>query len=124
MQIIWTMAKENGNDYESITAGAMMAHSPGVIGHLKLTTVLTLITRLIARGCLRAEKTGRAYYYIPLINETEYKQTAAADFVSTVYNNDTKGLISALLGDVKLSKKDIDDLRNMIAGTDDDKHNH
>ena len=120
IQIIWNMAKENSNNYEAITAGAMVKHSPEVIGHLKLTTVLTLISRLIAKGCLRAEKTGRAYYYIPLIGETEYKQTAAADFVATVYNNDTKGLISALLGNTHLSEKDIEELKKMIAGVNND----
>jgi BlaI family penicillinase repressor len=124
MQIIWTMKKENGS-CELITAGAMLEHSPEVIGHLKLTTVLTLISRLIAKGCIRAEKTGRANYYVPLISEAEYKQTAAADFVTTVYNNDTKGLISALLGDTRLSEKDIDDLRKMIVGVNnDDSDNH
>lgn len=125
MQIIWTMAKENGNNHDVITAGAMLEHSPEVIGHLKLTTILTLITRLVAKGCIRAEKTGRAYYYVPLIGEAEYKKSAAVDFVTTVYNNDTKGLISALLGDTRLSKKDIDDLRKMIASVNnDDSDNH
>jgi BlaI family penicillinase repressor len=121
MQIIWTMSNENRNNYEKITAGAMFEHSPDIIGHLKLTTVLTLISRLIAKGFIRAEKTGRSYYYIPLVGETEYKRTAAADFVSTVYKNDTKGLISALLGDTRLSLKDIEELKQKIesAGNDD-----
>lgn len=120
MQIIWTIAKENGNNYEAITAGTMFEHSPEIIGHLKLTTVLTLISRLVAKGCIKAQKTGRANYYIPLIDETQYKQAAAADFVATVYNNDTKGLISALLGGARLTKKDIDDLKKMIEETKDD----
>jgi BlaI family penicillinase repressor len=120
MQIIWTMARENGNNFEKITAGAMFEHSPKEIGHLKLTTVLTLLSRLMTKGFIRSEKTGRSFYYIPLIGEAEYKQTAAADFVSTVYNNDTKGLISALLGDTHLSVEDIDELKKMIESVDKD----
>lgn len=78
MQIIRTMAKENSNNNEAITAGAMLEHSPEVIGHFKPTIVPTLIPRLAAKGFVRAEKTGRAKYYIPLIGEAEYKRSAAA----------------------------------------------
>lgn len=115
MQLIWDMARDCGGDYSHITAGAMFERYPEKIGHLKLTTVLTLITRLITKGCIRAEKTGRSNFYIPLVAEDEYKRSAAADFVATVYNNDTKGLISALLGDDSLTVRDIDELRARIS---------
>lgn len=114
MQIIWDMAHDNNNDYSAITAGAMLEYAPERIGHLKLTTILTLITRLINKGCLSSEKSARANYYIPLITEEEYRQNAASNFVETVYKNDAKSLISALLGDESLSKDDIAEIRSMI----------
>lgn len=120
MQIIWDMERENGGNCTGITAGAMFEYAPDRIGHLKLTTVLTLITRLISKGCIKAEKAGRANYYIPLIDENEYKQNAASNFVETVYKNDAKSLLSALLGDDKLSLDDIDAIRSMIADKKDD----
>ena len=116
MQIIWNMEREQNGNCIPITAGAMFEHSPEVIGHLKLTTVLTLITRLISKGCIKAVKEGRANYYIPLIKESDYRQTAADEFVATVYKNDTKSLISALLGNENLSVDDIKELRKMIEG--------
>lgn len=116
MHIIWKMEKERNGDCTHITAGAMFEHSPELIGHLKLTTILTLITRLISKGCIKAVKEGRANYYIPQIKESDYKQTAAEDFVATVYKNDTKGLISALLGNDNLTSDDINELRKIIEG--------
>lgn len=121
MQIIWDMTRDNGGDCSAVTAGAMLEFAPGKIGHLKLTTILTLIKRLTAKGFVRTEKTGRANCCIPLVAEEEYKRNAAGRFVETVYNNDTKSLISALLGSNKLSRSDIDEIRAMISCADAEK---
>lgn len=112
MQLIWDMDKKGVKD---IHAGAIMNAYPEQIGHLALTTVLTLITRLQNKGFIRLEKHGRANCAIVLADENEYKRKAAADFVATVYKNNTKGLISALYSDGILSDNDIDELRKEIA---------
>ncbi len=117
MQIIWDMVRENDGDCTAITAGAMLVYAPGQIGHLKLTTILTLINRLVAKGFVRTEKTGRANCCIPLVTEGDYRQNAASNFVETVYKNDTKSLISALLGSENLSRGDIDEIRTLISRT-------
>lgn len=111
MQLIWDMDKQGVKD---IHAGALIAAYPNEIGHLALTTVLTLITRLQSKGFIRLEKHGRANCAIILANEAEYKRKAAADFVATVYKNNTKGLISALYSDGILSEDDIESLRREI----------
>ena len=85
-----------------------------VLGHLALTTVLTLISRLQLKGFIDLEKHGRANCAIVLADENEYKRRAAKDFVETVYKNNTKGLISALYSDGILSEDDIADLRKEI----------
>lgn len=113
MQLIWDMHRA-GEPSDSVTAGNLMERYPDRIGHLKLTTVLTLISRLIGKKFIRAEKTGRAYCYIPLVDEEEYKKMAAQDFVKTVYNSDTRGLISALVSDDGLTEKDIEELMKML----------
>ncbi|MHB1152530.1 MAG: BlaI/MecI/CopY family transcriptional regulator [Eubacteriales bacterium] len=120
MQIIWDMARENDGDCTTVTAGAMFEFAPGQIGHLKLTTILTLINRLVAKGFVRTEKIGRANCCIPLVSEEEYRQNAASNFVETVYKNDTKSLISALLGREKLSRGDIDEIRALMSRPDTD----
>ena len=111
MQLIWDMNKKGVKD---IHAGAMIAAYPDEIGHLALTTVLTLMTRLVGKGFIRLEKHGRANCAVVLADEEEYKQRAAADFVATVYGSNTKGLISALYSGGIISEEDIADLRKMI----------
>ncbi|MBQ8510315.1 MAG: BlaI/MecI/CopY family transcriptional regulator [Clostridia bacterium] len=111
MQLIWDMDKKGVKD---IHAGALLAAYPEQIGHLALTTVLTLISRLQKKGFIDLEKHGRANCAIVLADENVYKRKAAADFVATVYKNNTKGLISALYSDGILSKEDIAELRSDI----------
>lgn len=113
MQLIWEMTRA-GEPVSTITAGNLMERYPDKIGHLKLTTVLTLISRLIGKKFIRAEKSGRAYCYIPLVDEDGYKQMAAEDFVKTVYKNDTRGLISALVSDGNLTEGEIGELMKML----------
>lgn len=112
MQLIWDMDK---NGVKDIHAGAILQAYPDEVGHLALTTILTLISRLQTKGFIRLEKHGRANCAIVLANEDEYKRKAAADFVATVYENNTKGLISALYSDGILSMEDIAELRREIA---------
>ena len=78
MQLIWDMDKKGVKD---IHAGALLAAYPDQIGHLALTTVLTLISRLQLKGFIDLEKHGRANCAIVLADENEYKRRAAKDFV-------------------------------------------
>ena len=77
MQLIWDMDKKGVKD---IHAGALLAAYPDQIGHLALTTVLTLISRLQLKGFIDLEKHGRANCAIVLADENEYKRRAAKDF--------------------------------------------
>ena len=111
MQIIWDMCKKS----EKVDAGSMMEAYPDVIGHLKLTTVLTLITRLGDKGFVKTEKQGRTNYYIPVVPEEQYKKRAAAEFVENVYKSSPISLISALFDIGAINKEDIDEFRRAIS---------
>ena len=110
MQIIWDMYKQN----PKVDAGSMMDAYPHVIGHLKLTTVLTLITRLNEKGFIKTEKLGRINYYIPVVAEEQYKNNAAAEFVESVYKNSPINLMSALFDIGVINQKDIEEFRKQI----------
>ena len=98
-----------------VDAGAMMSCYPDIIGHLKLTTVLTLITRLNEKSFIKTEKRGRVNYYFPVVGEEQYKNNAAAEFVETVYKSSPMNLISALFEIGALKKEDIDEFRRQIS---------
>ena len=110
MQIIWDMERDG---YKEIHAGEMFQYAPA-IGRLKMTTVLTLITRLIGKGFLSVRKVGRVNCYTPLVDETAYKNFATKDFLEMMYKNNASGLISALIGGDCLKESDIDALRRYI----------
>ena len=77
MQLIWEMEK---NGIKDIYAGAIVSSYPETIGHLALTTILTLITRLQKKGFIKIEKRSRTNYSKPLISEEDYKRGAVEDF--------------------------------------------
>lgn len=110
MQALWALDAAGAAD---ITAATLMAHDE-TLGALKLTTVLTLVTRLQNRGYLTAEKRGRANCYAPLVSEADYKAQAAAEFIATVYGSRPTGLISALVEGGMLSDEDLDDLQALL----------
>lgn len=82
----------------------------------KTTTLLTLAGRLIDKGALHSIKLGRshAHEYWAAISKAEYQKIQTQSFMETIHNGSAKSLISALFQDEKLTKKDIDELRDFI----------
>ena len=69
MQGIWD-AKKNG--FDKVRASQLIEAYPDTVGQQKLTTVLTLLTRLLDRGYVSIEKVGRSNIYSAAISEEEY----------------------------------------------------
>ena len=111
MQAIWILDEE-GEKF--ISASLVMKRFPA-LNRLKLTTVLTLITRLQTKGFIRTEKLGRSNCYTPIISSAEYRRFAYGDFVEKVYRNDRMDLFSALIADDALTAEDIEEIKAMIA---------
>lgn len=110
MQAIWAL-NEEGEKF--VSAGLIMKRFPALT-RLKLTTVLTLITRLQTKGFIKTEKLGRSNCYTPLIPSDEYRKFALADFVQKVYMNDKMGLISALVNDESFTAEELSEIKKMI----------
>ncbi|MCI9078225.1 MAG: BlaI/MecI/CopY family transcriptional regulator [Lachnospiraceae bacterium] len=60
-------------------------------------TVLTLLSRLSAKGYLKTDKIGRRNEYIALVTEQEYQAAQTCNFVDKIYEGNVKGLVSTLL---------------------------
>ena len=111
MQCIWNLHAEG---VENIHASLLKERFPEQVGHLALTTILTLITRLQTKGYVTLEKRRRTNCIIPLVDRTDYQRRVTTDFLSTVYNNNKKGLISALCSEGIFTEDDLDELRREI----------
>ena len=110
MQGIWTLYEEGER---CVSASLVMKKCPA-LNRLKLTTVLTLITRLQTKGFIKTEKIGRTNCYTPIIDSADYRVFAYGDFVEKVYRNDRMDLVSALVNDESLTKEELSEMKKMI----------
>ena len=117
MQANWTLDEERET---FISASLVMKRFPALT-RLKLTTGLTLITRLQTKGFIRTEKLGRSNCYTPLITSAEYRRFAYGDFVEKVYRSDRLDLFSALISDEALTGEDLEEIKAMIARAESEK---
>ena len=117
MQAIWVLDEE-GEKF--ISASLIMKRFPD-LNRLKLTTVLTLITRLQNKGFINTEKLGRSNCYTPRISSADYRKFAYGDFVEKVYRNDRMDLFSALVNDEALTKADLEEIKALIEKTENEK---
>lgn len=76
-------------------------------------TVKTLIRRLCEKGAIRQEKRD-VFYYSPCLSRDDYNAWAAGDMVNRLFKGSAQDLVAALVKGRELSRKDIDELRDMF----------
>ena len=104
MQVIW--------DRKSATAADVLAMLPDA--DLAYTTVLNTLRILEAKGYLRHSKEGKAFVYHPLIDRTEASRAALRHIVSRFFFDSPQLLVSNLIRDEQLSKRDLQRLKQLI----------
>lgn len=77
-------------------------------------TISTYLHRLTQKGFLRYEKQGRYYFYEPLITKLEYEQFQINESMRKMYGMPMEGVIASFLGKEKLSKKQLDKVREFL----------
>lgn len=78
-------------------------------------TVRTLINRLIAKKAVGvSSKQSKAYIYVPLIKEDEYKQKRATNFVKQLFHGSVNEMMLNFVNSNELTKEDLDYLRGQI----------
>lgn len=79
------------------------------------STVRTLINRLHAKGAIEpVKKEGKTYTYRSKINEEEYRIVESNSFLKKMYEGSVNNLLLNFVKQRKLSKKDLEDLMNLI----------
>ncbi len=113
MKLIW---KAGGH----LTSSELLERLSALGTDWKRSTVSTFISRLCEKGLLRSEKQGRTYEYTALLSQREYRALVAGEFVEKLFGGSTKGLISALVEERRLSKADIAELREYLESEEND----
>jgi len=101
--------------------GTGQATSSQIVDKLKQSTkwkpktIQTLITRLVSKGAIRAEATAnKAFLYLPVINEDDYKAYANSSFLKKVYDGSINLMLASFIKEKKLSKEDIEGLKKLL----------
>lgn len=78
------------------------------------STVTTMVTRMEAKGLLRFEEGGRAKKIYPAVSREIATSAETDTLLKKAYKGSASLLMSALLEQKRLSKKDIDELYSIL----------
>lgn len=106
MKIVWKYAPINTNE---ITEKLLATSS------WSAKTIQTLIKRLVNKGALAYEKNSRVFVYTPLVKESEYISQESNSFLNRYYDGDITAMLSAYIGNDKLSETEIETLRSLLS---------
>lgn len=77
-------------------------------------TVKTFINRLLKKGAINFEKSGRNYLYYPIVSEKECIKAENQSFLERVYDGALGMLFSNFLENESLSEKEIENLQKLL----------
>lgn len=78
------------------------------------TSVASVVRNLEKKEYISARKVGIIMEYTPLIKENEYKRVFMSNVVKDYFTGSYKEMVSFFVQDRKLSRKDLQDLMNLI----------
>ncbi len=96
-------------DSAPMTVMQLVAALQQKVGWAKSTTITTL-TRMEAKGLLRAEAQGRGKQYYPTVERQEATRHETRSFLDRVYRGSVGLMMSAMTDGTTLTKEEIDEL--------------
>lgn len=77
-------------------------------------TLIVLLSRLMNKGYLSAQKIGRRNEYTTLISETEYQTAQTKNFVNKIYEGNVNDLVCNLISGDLLSEEEYLELKKLL----------
>jgi BlaI family transcriptional regulator, penicillinase repressor len=106
MQVLWSKPKATAREItDEINA------SSGPIAH---STVQTMLRVLEEKKAVSHESEGRTFFFVPLVKENEFKQSATRDLLERVFGGSVSDLVAHLLKTENVSPDEMHELRKMI----------
>ena len=104
-------------DHHPVTVRQVADHVRAAKGHTR-TTVLNVMTRLVAKGYLTRRKAGGVYTYSPRVGKAELLRSLVGDFISRALGGSLSPLVAYLAEDARLSDRDLTELREVVRKLD------
>lgn len=105
------------SDSEWMLMNALWDHSPRTITQLveqlredtgwSKHTVITMLSRLEAKGAVRHEEGERAKQFYPILDRAATQRQETRSFLSRLYGGSLKLMVNTLVGDTRLSDEDL-----------------
>jgi predicted transcriptional regulator len=105
MKVLW----ERGESTVSDIAGALPKKTA-----LAYNSVLTTVRILEQKGYVRHRKEGRAFFYVPVVQEEEAGSSEIRLVLSRFFGNSREKLMLSLLGDADVTPEELQRLRDAI----------
>lgn len=77
-------------------------------------TVKTMLNRLVGKGALRYERSGKSYLYSPAVTEAECREAEADSFLNRVFDGSLSPLLAHFVSSRRLSRKELDSLEQLL----------
>ncbi len=111
MQVLWTHSPRTAEDVLSALADEQ---------DWALSTVKTLLNRLLRKGAVVAERDGRRFLYAPKLSREDWLQQQSAGLLDRLFGGRVAPLVAHFCEHRKLSPDDVAELRKLIEGMDDE----
>lgn len=112
------------SDSEWLLMNALWDHSPRTITQLveqlredtgwSKHTVITMLSRLEAKGAVRHEEGERAKQFYPILDRAATQRQETRSFLSRLYGGSLKLMVNTLVGDTRLSDEDLASLDALL----------
>jgi len=78
------------------------------------TTVKTLLSRLVAKGAIKADRDGRRYLYTPTVAREAIAASQAGGLIDRLFGGRVSPLVAQLAEQRDIDPKDLDELEALI----------
>ncbi len=110
MQALWDRHPQTAED---------LVHGIGPAQDWQESTIKTLLTRLLAKQAICAEKDGRRFLYSPLVTRDDWVAEQSDSLLDRLFGGRVAPLVAHFAEHRKLTPKDLADLKKLIAEIDD-----
>lgn len=105
MKVIWSNAPLTANEVIAVLADSKEWNPK---------TVRSLMSRLVEKGALGVSGEGRSYLYVPLVKEDECVRSETSSLLRRIYGGSLKPMLVNFLSDERLTKADIEELKQIL----------
>lgn len=110
MRVLWQSGDLSVAEVTEALADRGLAH----------TTVATLLTRLEKRGAVAVRRDGRMLVYTACVSEAQVKRNMVSSLIAQVFRGDPKALLAHLVSEREVAQGDLEQVRALLQGDDDD----